>query len=59
MSRFNTKQVQYVGDETPTTDELFCTFVLSDVANAEIKNIDYSIAKDMPGFVKIITGSDY
>ncbi|XP_076806780.1 uncharacterized protein LOC143450217 isoform X1 [Clavelina lepadiformis] len=52
-------EVQYVGDETPTTDELFCTFVLSDVANAEIKNIDYSIAKDMPGFVKIITGENF
>ncbi|CAK8698330.1 uncharacterized protein LOC143448853 [Clavelina lepadiformis] len=52
-------EAQYISDRVPSNDELFCTFVLSEVPNADIDNIDDSLAKQMPGFVAIVTGDNF
>ena len=37
-------------------NEVHCAFVLSEIGNCDIDNIDYNIAKKQPGFVHIVTG---
>nr|CAB3267787.1 xanthine dehydrogenase/oxidase-like [Phallusia mammillata] len=49
----------YISDKIPSPEELYCTFVLSNIANADIDCIDFTEASKMNGFVQIITGKDF
>lgn len=49
---------QYVNDIMPMKDEVFCAFVLTDVANGRIESIDASKALEMKGVVAFYTAKD-
>nr|XP_050853429.1 uncharacterized protein LOC127065310 isoform X1 [Vespula vulgaris] len=49
---------QYVNDIMPLKDEVFCAFVVTEVANGKIENIDASKALEMKGVVAFFTAKD-
>ena len=49
-------EAYFQSDLPPMTNEVHCAFVLSQVANCDIDNIDYTFAEKQPGFVHIVTG---
>lgn len=49
---------QYVNDILPLKDEVFCAFVVTEVGNGTIKNIDASEALKMKGVVAFYTAKD-
>jgi len=52
-------EAYFQSDLPPMTNEVHCAFVLSQVANCDIDNIDYTFAEKQPGFVHIVTGSNF
>nr|XP_002120933.2 xanthine dehydrogenase/oxidase-like [Ciona intestinalis] len=52
-------EAYYLSDRLPTKDELHCAFVTSDDGNVDIDVIDDKDASMMPGFVQIITGTNF
>ncbi|XP_046360648.2 indole-3-acetaldehyde oxidase-like isoform X2 [Haliotis rufescens] len=51
-------RVQYVNDVPPVQGEVFASFVISSVGNAEIDSVDTSAALSSPGALKYISASD-
>ncbi|KAK2583672.1 hypothetical protein KPH14_009602 [Odynerus spinipes] len=49
---------QYVNDILPLKDEVFCAFVVTEVANGTVENIDASKALETKGVVAFYTAKD-
>ncbi|XP_046559709.1 xanthine dehydrogenase-like isoform X1 [Haliotis rubra] len=51
-------RVQYVNDVPPVQNEVFASFVITSVGNADIDSVDTSDALKYPGALKYISASD-